>query len=340
MEVLENNRSKMTERVTLISLLQFIKDNTVQYQPKEVIIKESIKVNHTNKVDDTNKVKSKEKSKTFKEKLVEATKPIKFMHYENVYITKYNLLSFLDSILFFLNDKTITSEMIVSGLKRFIQYGGFTDFGYSKLKWNKKTITNSIDNNSIDEYFIRSLSDYLHVNIFILNENSDHFLCSGDYYVHRKTFVIYKFNEKFYPIFNKDLIFFTNDSEFITKLLPENIESKLDSTDIYGPLKIPEFLPEIQIDESLIPQADLQSVVNGFDDYDSDDSDDDDDKNDVNDDVDDDVDDKNDKNDDDYSKLSYKDLQILAKKLKIDIKHNGKLLTKEKLCIKIKEKQS
>ena len=59
--------------------------------------------------------------------------------------------------------------MIVTGLKRFIQYGGFTDFGYSKLKWNKKTITNSIDTNSIDEFYVRSLSDYLHVNILILN---------------------------------------------------------------------------------------------------------------------------------------------------------------------------
>ena len=38
MEVLENNRSKMTERVTLASLLQFIKDNTQHYQPKEEII--------------------------------------------------------------------------------------------------------------------------------------------------------------------------------------------------------------------------------------------------------------------------------------------------------------
>jgi hypothetical protein len=284
MEVLENNRSKMTERVTLASLLQFIKENTQQHQPKEEIIKEKDKVKEEKVKEEKvkeEKVKEekviKDKSKTFEEKLVEATKPIRFLNYENIYITKYNLSSFLDSILFFFNDKTITTEMIVLGLKRFIQYGGFTEFGYSKLKWNKKMITNSIDSNSIDEYYIRSLSDYLHVNIYILHAKSDSFTFFGDFYPNRKSYVIYKFNDNFYPIFDKETIFLTSNSEFITQFLPKDKQSKLDIIDIYGPLKIPEFLPEVKIDESLIPQTDLQSVVNGFDDYDTDDDNDNDD---------------------------------------------------------------
>ena len=334
MEVLENNRSKMTERVTLTSLLQFIKDNTQQFQPKEEIIKEKIekikeKIKDTN---NTNEVAIKKKS-------TEDTKPNKkFKGCENVYISRSNNFTFLDNILFFLNDKSITSELIISGLKRFIQYGGFTDFGYSKLKWNKKMITNSIDTNTIDEYYIRSLSDYLHVNIFILNEDSEAFTLYGDFYPNRKIYVIYNHNQIFYPVFDKDTIFFNQSSEFIAKYLPKDKESKLDSIDIYGPLKIPEFLPEIQIDEAIIPQADLHSVVNGFDDYDSDEDDENANENEQNEDEDKNKN-ENANNHKDYSKLSYKELQILAKKLLIDIKENGKLLTKEKLCIKIKEKQ-
>jgi hypothetical protein len=349
MEVVENNKSKMTERVTISSLLQFIKDNTQQFQPKEEMVIEKVKVKVKDKLvkENTNTLANREKNKTFEEKLIESTKPMKFLKYDSIYISRYLDSSFLNSILFFLNDNTITSEIIISGLKRFIQYGGFTDFGYSKLKWNKKTIINSIDNNIIDEYYIRTLSDYLHINILILNHKAEYLTFFGDFYLHRKTVVLYNYNEKFYPIFDKETIFFTSNAEFITKLKPETIQSKLDTLDIYGQLKISEFLPEIKIDDSLIPHADPHSVINGFDDYDSDKDDNDENDNDENDndendnDENDDKDDNDDKdNKDNYSKLSYKELQLLAKKLQIDVKINGKLLTKEKLCIKIKEKQS
>ena len=83
-------------------------------------------------------------------------------------------------------------------------YGGFTDFGYSKIKWNKKTILKSIDDNSIDEYYIKSMSDYLHINIFILDTASKNLNLSSDYYPNRKHYVIYKIEEQYYPIFIKD----------------------------------------------------------------------------------------------------------------------------------------
>jgi hypothetical protein len=330
MEVLENNKSKMTERVTLASLLQFIIDNTQRYQPKEEIVEEEKPKANIKPI-----IKTKNKIKSFEETLLESSSPIKFSKFNlnHIYIIKYSDSTFLNTMLFFFSSFSITSEMITSGHKRFIQYGGFTDFGYSKLKWNKKTLLKSIDDNSIDEYYLRSLSDYLHINIFILNSDSKLLTLLSDYYPYRKHFVMYKLNNQYYPIFNKETLYFNAQSDLIQKLKPEILTEKTEKVepiDIYGQLKLPEFLPEIKIDDALIPQADLQSVVNGFDDYDSDEYDSDEDDSDEDDEDVKDVD-VNSKSKIDYSKLSYKELQDLAKKRGIPIKVNGKLLTKDKL---------
>ena len=212
---------------------------------------------------------------------------------------------------------------------------------------NKKTILKSIDDNSIDEYYIKSISDYLHINIFILDTASKNLNLSSDYYPNRKHYVIYKIEEQYYPIFIKDKLYFNANSEFIQKLKPENLNEKIkvEPQDIYGQLKLPEFLPEIKFDESIIPQADLQSVINGFDDYDSEDEIDEEEDKDEKEEVDEDEKEEVDEEDEedkkeksvtkvnkiDYSKLSYKELQDLAKKRGISIKVDGKLLTKDKL---------
>jgi hypothetical protein len=350
MEVLENNKSKMTERVTLTSLLQFIKDNTQRYQPKEEIVEED-----KPKVKSVSLNKTVNKIKTFEEKLQEAlaSQSIRFSKFgfDNVFIVNQSVNTFLNSLTFFFSTFSITPEMINSGHKRFIQYGGFTDFGYSKIKWNKKTILKSIDDNLIDEYYIKSISDYLHINIFILNTTSKTLELFSDYYPNRKHYVIYKVDDQYYPIFNKDTLYFNVNSEFIQKLKPENLNEKIKSEplDIYGQLKLPEFLPEIKLDESLIPQADLQSVINGFDDYDSEEEGNAEENNAEENNVEENnveennveennVEENNNEessksktNKIDYSKLSYKELQDLAKKRGISIKVDGKLLTKDKL---------
>ena len=68
MEVLENNKSRLTERVTLHSLLKFIKDNTQKFQPKEELVDGDDDTQKVNK--DTPKV-NKDTKKPFEEKLVD-----------------------------------------------------------------------------------------------------------------------------------------------------------------------------------------------------------------------------------------------------------------------------
>jgi len=370
MEFLENNlKSKMTEKVTLELLLNFIKNNTSRLQPKnefitEKVVEKVIPKVPEKKVKDTNSIDLRELlSLTNKEvpfcpaELSEILSKInEEINIINVYFDTDNdkNFSFLNAVKFYFDElKDQLVNILISGLKRFIQYGGFTDCGYSKLKWNKKDINKSIDSNLIDKYFIRSLADYLHINILILENTTNEFISLDNYSVDKKHIVLYKIDNTYYPVFNNKTKYFTSTSPFINYFLhgkedEQGFIKKLVSNVVMN-VGTDEIMSEVNVDPSLILTADLQSVdlqsvVNGFDDYSSEDEKDKNDKNNSESD--------NDGNNDeesttdnkiklkiDYSKLSYKELQDLAKKYSIPIKRDGKLLTKDKLCLEIEKKK-
>jgi hypothetical protein len=276
----------------------------------------------------------------------------------------YSKFSFFKSLIYCLISKPKESDLenLIKTLVKHIMYGGITEFGYTKLKWNKKTLKDNINNNIIDESTIRVISDYLHINIFVINEDSKQIEYGGAEFVpFKKNIFIYKYKDNFYPIFTKDGKFFKFTSPLVKYLLTNTQKITLLShdqltfkeEDLSKYINLATIMPEIPVNV----KGEEVSVINKFEEDftecdingNSDDSDNSDDNNDNNSD-----DNSDDNNSDDnisendnannannvifdkYIKLSLMEIQKEAKKLNINIKdNNNKLKNKNLLCMEI-----
>lgn len=102
----------------------------------------------------------------------------------------------------------------------------FTEFKYSKkYKWAKSDIENSMMKSNYDGKVMKYLSDYFHINIFILDVERDQLYYPGDEYIpYKNTIFVLKFSDNtFQPIFTQNVKVFTPVNQIII-----DIRSNLD----------------------------------------------------------------------------------------------------------------
>ena len=385
METILNDKSKTYERITLETLIAFIKTNLSSLQPlSETIMVEPEK---KEKVPVKSEIKIK-RIKSFYEELAENTNPINFSSNfiknfsnfpeSNLFVSNLNSLfvpeesegkkkkvdfskyTFFKSILYNLIKKMTETDLetFVKTLVKHVSYGGITEFNYTKLKWNKKTLKDNINNNIINEMTIRVVCDYLHINIFVLNEDTKKIEYGGGEFIpFKKNIFVYKYDNNFYPIFTNKDKFFQFNSDLMKYILKNTDILMLLSLDQFSYkeedlskyINISKILPEVNLASNNLPLQEEISVINKFDDDYSDseqsessdkDEDKDKDKIEVEEDKEDDEDDKDEEDFDQdifdkYMKLSLMEIQKEAKKYNIHTKVGTKLKNKKELCIEI-----
>ena len=387
METILNDKSKAYERITLDMLLSYIKTNLSTLQPNSSVItvdkKENsetkTKVSKVNKIntesfyDDLNNSVSKIKFnsdfiKTFitNTEINNINDALYVLNYNNIISVSvenseasetnkkkvdYTHFSFFKSVLYALINKPTETdlEIFIKTLVKHVMYGGITEFGYNKLKWNKKPLKDNINNNVIDAATIRVVSDYLHVNIFVINEDAKQIEYGGAEFIpFKKNIFLYKYKNNFYPVFTKDCKFFKFTSPLVKYLLTNTQKITLLShdqmtfkeEDLSKYINLATIMPEIPVNI----KAEEMSVINKFD---EDFTEFDDGKNNSQNVIESESESNSESESDNesednseifekYMKLSLMEIQKEAKKLNINIKdNNNKLKNKNILCMEI-----
>jgi hypothetical protein len=386
MEVILNDKSKAYERITLEDLLQFIKTNFSTFQrPSEIITVDKVDTlnNETNDKSSTDKLKKKLEVKSFYDELATSVSNVKFnsnliksfsnfpetpdhfvFNMNNFLIETnsdtetevkkidFSKFTFFKSVLFNLlkTPKPSDLENFIKTLVKHISYGGITEFNYTKMKWNKKTLKDNINKNIIDAGTIRVVNDYLHINIFIFNEDSGQFeYGGGDFIPFKMNIFLYKYKGAFYPVFTKNskhfafdsplVKYFLTNSDKITLLSQDQLTFKEEDLSSY--INLSSIMPDIPV----AVKMEETSVINKFEEdftEDNNSSSESESKDEVSESEDDDDDDDDDESTDKdeimiekYMKLSLMELQKEAKKFNIDIKNGTKLKPKKDLCCEI-----
>lgn len=97
----------------------------------------------------------------------------------------------------------------------------FKFFEYDKLGWNKENLKMSIINGNINPHVIKFVSDYLCINIFILDIQQDKVYFPGDEYIsHRKHIFLLKYPDNTYePCFTEQSRTFTLNDIMVKNLM-------------------------------------------------------------------------------------------------------------------------
>ncbi len=106
----------------------------------------------------------------------------------------------------------------------------FTQFGYNKkYKWHKNDIETELLKCSYDGKVLKYLSDYFHINIFILDIERDQIYYPGDEYVpFKNTIFVLKFEDGIYePISTQNIRVFTPGCQLIN-----DIRANLDNINV------------------------------------------------------------------------------------------------------------
>jgi hypothetical protein len=298
MEAIATN--KQMSEVTIDILLDFIKNNFSTLQRNTTIIEET--------KEEPKKVTSKENKKepqpfNFFKELNESSTSIRFTPnfikselFDNFLVQNcknilteddtieesdssnskkkkvdYHEYTFYISVLYLLG-KSKYSDLVnfVKTIGKHISYGGFTEYNYNKLKWNKKSLKDNVLNNVIDAGTVRIICDYLHINIFIVNEDKKEIeYGGGDYVPFKKNLLIYKNKDNFYPIFTEKEKYFKFDNSVIKYYLTNPKEFQLLSItefackeeDLSKYINLSTILPDITVQH----KAEETSVINKFD---------------------------------------------------------------------------
>lgn len=106
---------------------------------------------------------------------------------------------------------------LIDRLKKESQGKNFNKFGYNKYKWDKQNLLDTINKCSINKYLLKYLSDYFHVNIFILNLNNDYIEFGSDVFIPYKKniFLLCHQNNNFEPLITENNRIFNNDDTMI-----------------------------------------------------------------------------------------------------------------------------
>lgn len=151
----------------------------------------------------------------------------------------------------------------------------FDLFEYSELGWKLKEFRNNVKNFTMGKDLMRYVADFLHVNIFILDNESDSLI-----YVGNEIFTKYKKNlfllricdDHFEPVYNNEITFLNHSSSVVKKLinsrfLVEYMDCNLNHNDeqidfIVGKENLKQYLDNDE-DESTVNDL-LSDDMNGF----------------------------------------------------------------------------
>lgn len=137
---------------------------------------------------------------------------------KSVNVPKNTNVSFFSSLFeIFFADKTTDNDkqlMIGDFIKKVYQDGKtkFQDFKYKELGWVQKEFMDHLKKCSMEKDIFRYSADYLHINIFILDLESDTLYYSGShkYIIHKLNVFLLRFqNDQFEPLYFKDIQTYT-----------------------------------------------------------------------------------------------------------------------------------
>jgi hypothetical protein len=103
----------------------------------------------------------------------------------------------------------------------------YKNYEYKGIGWNKKEFIETIDKYKNNIMTLRFLSDYLHVNIFLLNANEDKIYAiypEEEYNIFKTSILLSFYDNVFEPIVYKNNNVWNNDMEPLKKLI--NIDKK------------------------------------------------------------------------------------------------------------------
>jgi len=122
-------------------------------------------------------------------------------------------------------DKCNQEESILSFiefLKRDIKTETYTLYKYAKLKYTKKNMYDEINSITNSNIIIRYLSDYLYINIFVIDSDNFVYFTGNNLILHKKNIILYKHNGSFYPLcYDNNFIF--NNSPFFKYILSHKL---------------------------------------------------------------------------------------------------------------------
>ena len=139
-------------------------------------------------------------------------------------------ISLYSSVLWILKDgfsnynKQRQSECVVEFLKTliFCARSMFNDLNYKSLGWTEKQLVSDIKSRELGTTVARFLSDYLHVNIFILNMNDEQLYYTGSHpwVPYKKNILLVRHdNNTFEPVFAENAKFFGYESKLVSMLI-------------------------------------------------------------------------------------------------------------------------
>ncbi len=107
----------------------------------------------------------------------------------------------------------------------------FNENNYKSLGWNQKELIKDLINFNISDMLIRSFVDYLHINLFVIDYESDliNFYGQNGFIMHKKNiFLLMHDSNTFEPIYINDKSFIDSENDIIHYLLenPEFIDFK------------------------------------------------------------------------------------------------------------------
>ena len=339
------------EKVTLDELVEYIKSNNKSNKRKKKELSESL--SDSEEEHDLNKpleYLTKKKIDSFGKNLDD----IYFNNLENTYFREgsikeinENNISFYYSILFLLfkekfnslelNQKITFIEIFIKLLKLDVNSEKFNKF--KTLGWKKESVMNYIKNNEINKILLRYISEYLHVNIFIIDLENQNILFSGEnpFIKYKKNLFLLKLNENDYePLFSETKIF-PYSSEFIKLIesksyLIKNLYCDLNKNEVE------EFKIKTNDHSMIFKKRELNNETNDLINCFNESSDNENLMSDVNENIKFISERETEINIKEIEKMQVKELREVAKENDILLKlNNGKLKTKKQLCEEIKQ---
>uniref|UniRef100_A0A6C0EFG5 Uncharacterized protein n=1 Tax=viral metagenome TaxID=1070528 RepID=A0A6C0EFG5_9ZZZZ len=247
-----------------------------------------------------------------------------------------NDTTFFTSIFYCLNSTLSTSDKktqkvfmdnFYQHLKKAFLFGDYTKFKYSKLKWNKQEIAKHIEDKLPTKYLMRYISDFLHINIFILDLQDDELYFTNSFFVpYKRNIFLVRHFDKYEPLFTEQKKFFGVDDDIIQNIIKHKdkvamlqLDPKSDEKFEVTQENLELYIDVNQFETKVEEQKETHSEKNAFEDESS--------ESDIEEVVD--IEESDDETPD-YNKMTLPELKKIAKEKKIPIgKKNKTQLIKE-----------
>lgn len=219
----------MSERISIYDIINFIQKNITQISNIDCIDNTQL----------TNEIPLIQSNSKLTPLQFQEIKPIKSLppNLNQIFNEKYfhigvlrNLnkldISLYSSIIVCLKSKfhSQTLEFQIDYITKFIDClkSNSKIFNYKKYNWNKSDIYNSLCKDFIGINIIKFVSDYLYINIFILDIEQDKlYFGSGEHFIAwKKTIFLIKYNDNYFePLYSETNMYFQHKDTIIQYIL-------------------------------------------------------------------------------------------------------------------------